>query len=246
MPIHPVGRQTLFKRHLTPYSWMMSSKYEDDMDRSELYHILAEKQMRADEICEQVKSHPILIPALLEGLSNSSANIKFGSAKVLHLLSEELPDLLYPEMDFFASLLDNNNNIIKWNAIIIIGNLTAVDVQQKFERLFSRYYQPITGPTLITAANIIKSSKKIIRSKPQLADRIINQILKVEQGAYQTEDCRNIAIGHAIKLLEHCDDQISDRKAVYEFVERQARNPRPATRKAAESFLKKRKKSDSR
>jgi hypothetical protein len=90
---------------------------------------------------------------------------------------------------------------------------------------------------LTTAANVIRGAGNIAAAKPQLADAIAREILKVEQAEYGTAECRNIAIGHAIQALDRCFDGIKRKEPVIRFVERQAGNPRNATRKKAEKFL---------
>ena len=92
---------------------------------------------------------------------------------------------------------------------------------------------------MITAANVIQGGARIARAKPQLADRIATEVLKVSRGRYQTAECRNIAIGHAILALGEILDLLAQPEPVIGFVRRQLRNKRPATRKKAEQFLKK-------
>ena len=42
-------------------------------------------------------------------------------------ISKEDPSKLYPDFDFFIELLNSENQIIKWTAIQVIGNLSKVD-----------------------------------------------------------------------------------------------------------------------
>ena len=91
---------------------------------------------------------------------------------------------------------------------------------------------------MITAANVIGSAAKIALAKPELVDKIARQILKVEKAEYQTAECRNVAIGHAIKSLDQFFDHVSQQQAVVKFVRRQLTNRRNAVRKKAAEFLK--------
>jgi hypothetical protein len=92
---------------------------------------------------------------------------------------------------------------------------------------------------MITAANVIQGGARIARAKPQLADNIAAQVLKVEKANYQTAECRNVAIGHAVTALGEILDLLSEPAPILRFVRRQLKNPRPSTRKKAEQFLKK-------
>jgi len=122
-----------------------------------------------------------LLSEIFEGLNAEQANIKYGCDKILRLISEKAPSLLYPQFDFFANNLNSDNNFFKWGAIHVIANLAAVDAENKFEPNFDRYFAPISGPVLITAANIIKGAAKIALARPELTARIVYALLQVEK-----------------------------------------------------------------
>ena len=61
------------------------------------------------------------------GLDAPAARVRFGCLKDLRRLSEEAPQLLYPDFDRFVRLLDHPNSIFRWNAAHILANLARVD-----------------------------------------------------------------------------------------------------------------------
>jgi hypothetical protein len=65
--------------------------------------------------------------------------------------------------------------------------------------ILEEYLAPISGPQMIDAANTIQGATSIALAKPYLADRIAAAVLAVEHAQYQRAECRNIAIGHAIR-----------------------------------------------
>jgi len=209
------------------------------MAESNLLHRIAQKGSDKEAIAEKVISDPGLLPELFSGLSARKAGIKYGSEKVLRIISEKKPELLYSRMDVFIDLLDGENSILKWGSILVIANLASVDSKNRIEKIFKKYFAPIPGPVLITAANIIGNSYKIALAKPRLTEKIAREILKVERARYRTAECRNVAIGGAIDSLGRFFHQIKNREPVLEFVKKQVRNRRPSTRKKAEKFLKK-------
>jgi hypothetical protein len=182
--------------------------------------------------------NPGLFGEIADGLKADKARIKYGCAKALRLVSEQRPDLLYPHFDFFVRLLDHDNKILQWDAAFVLSHLARVDADDKLAAVFSRYFSPIPGPVMITAANVIQGGARIAQAKPHLADRIAAEVLKVGTARYQTPECRNVAIGHAILALGVILPLLSDPTPALQFVRKQARNHRPATRKKAEQFLK--------
>jgi len=179
------------------------------------------------------------LAVVIGGLSAKPAAEKYGCAKVLRIISEEQPEALYPHLEYFAGLLDSENNIFQWEGIHVIGNLAVVDRKKKIDKLLDRYLSPIPGPVLITAANVIAGAAKIAAAKPYLAGQISEALLKVGRARYKTDECRNIAKGKAIEAFDRFFDSIKDQAPVVRFVKRQLKNSRPATRKKAEKFWKK-------
>ncbi len=209
------------------------------MTEANLLQRIGRKDSDKTGIADEVLSKPDVIPKVLDGLSSPAARVRFGCSKVLRLASEKKPEALYPSMDFFVNLLDSENTFLRLDAARILANLTAADSQGKFERIFEKYFAPIAGPTMIPAANVIGSAPRIAQAKPALIGKIVAEILKVEKAQYATGECRNIALGHAIKSLDTMFDQIGDTAPVVTLVRKQLQNTRAATRKKAEAFIKK-------
>jgi hypothetical protein len=209
------------------------------MTSSKLLQQISRKDSGKDAIAAKIVERPELLSEVFEGLNAEPANVKYGCDKILRLMSEKAPALLYPHFDFFADNLQNKNNFLKWGAIHILANLAAVDSEHKFERIFDQYFAPIPGPVLVTAANVVKGAAKIALAKPALIAKIVDALLQVEKAKYQNAECRNIALGQVIKSVEQFFGQIQDKEPMLQLIKRQLKNSRPATKKAAENFLKK-------
>ena len=211
------------------------------MPQNHLHAAIAMQSANLDVIADRVAKEKELLGEVFAGLGAEKATIKYGCLKILRIISENDPNVLYPEFDRFVDLLDSENTILKWGAIIIIGNLAAVDVENQIDGILARYLQPISGPVLITAGNTIDGAGKIGLAKPELADRIVRALLKVENTNYQTPECRNVALGHVVESLNLFFENIRDPQSVIAFVERQLGNTRNAVGRKAAAFLKKHK-----
>jgi len=186
------------------------------------------------------KLRPDLVQAAIDGVGSPSGRARLGASKVLRDLSEQSPELVYPHFDFFAGLLGSRNHILKWNATTTLASLAVVDREGRLDRIMEAYLAPICGPNMIDAANAIRGAAAIALVKPHLAPRIAGSILAVERASYATAECRNVAIGHAIRALDRFFDTAGDQRGVLRFVSRQTENARPATRAKAQRFLRKR------
>lgn len=203
-----------------------------------LHARIAKPTADLEEIADHVIKNPALLSALFAGLEMDKAKIRYGCLKVLRIVSEKAPERLYPDFDRVSALLGNRRNVLRWGAILIIGNLAAVDSENRIDRILPHYLDPITGPALITAANTIVSTAKIAEAKPHLADRIAHAILAAEVGIFPTPECKNVVLGHAVNALDHFFRHIRDTDPVITFVERQLRNRRYAVKRKAAAFLK--------
>jgi hypothetical protein len=212
-------------------------KTEVGMNSASLQRKLNEKENNGEQITEAILEDPSLIAEVMAGISTAKSTVRFKCAKILSLISATKPDTLYATFDFFANLLDSENNILKWNAIDILANLAAVDVEDKFDRIFTKYYGLLNEGSLITAAHVVENSGKIARAKPQLRARIARAILKVGEIPLPTAECRNILAGKLIAAFSEHPELVTDEKAVISFVTGQLNNTRNATKKKASAFL---------
>ena len=211
------------------------------MRRIDILEELEKKETEAADIAYKVVKNPDLLPELFDGISSATARIRFASAKILRMISEKNPEILYPNMDFFVNLLDSENNILKWNAMDIITNLTVIDTDNKFNRLFKKFYGYLRDGSLITAGHVVDNSGKIALAKPEFQDEITKELLNVEEIPLPTEECRNILIGKTIKAFDAYHGEVKDKgykDKMISFVKRQLDNPRNATKSKAERFLK--------
>jgi len=208
------------------------------MPNIDIIQALAKKEKKPEELFDKVIKDRRLLPTVLDGTTATKANIKYGSTKILRLISEKDPKVLYPKMDFFIKMMDSENQILKWNGMDIVANLLVVDSKKKFDKIFDKYYSLLSDEVMITAGHVIDNSGKIVMAKPNFKDKITQHLLEVEKVS-RNQECQNILIGKTILALSSYFDQMkdNDKTKVISFVRKHLNNTRPATRKKAERFL---------
>lgn len=187
---------------------------------------------------------PSIVLDLLEIINKEKGSIKFSASKILRLISESYPEVVYPHFDEIKKLLYSENSFIKWDGISIISNLVKVDQDLKFDLIFDSYFDLISCHHMITAGNVVGSAWKIIKAKPEIEPEITRRILEIPDIIYYNEgepspECNNILCGHAIDCFEKYFDESDCKEEIIEFVKNQLNNPRKAVVKRAEKFLKK-------
>ena len=207
---------------------------------SELLQRLTNKSMTKKELLEKVKHNSSLIPEILKGVSSAKPGIRYGCAKVLMDLSEDHPERLYPYMDFFTDLLDSKYRILTWSAIAIIANLTTIDKDNKFDVIFKKYYGLLNDEYMVTVANVVGHSGKIALAKPNLAQKIADELLKVENISttpHLTEECKRVIAEKAIDSFDLFFDRMEDKEKVVSFTRRHLSSPKKTLKTKAENFL---------
>jgi hypothetical protein len=206
---------------------------------------LAERAITKKQLLETIGSDFALLPVVIGGISSSKATVRYGCASILVSLSAKAPDKLYSNMDFFVSLLDSERRILVWNAMAVVANLCAVDVDKKFDTIFDKYYAFLNDNYLVTVANVVSNSKKIALAKPYLIPRITAELLlvdKISTSPHLTDECRRVVAEQAIKFFNLFFDKMGaeDRAKVLLFVKKQADSSRASLAKEAKLFLKQR------
>lgn len=176
---------------------------------------------------------------MFEELSSSDPKTKYGAAKALLAQAKEDPGKLYPHAAFFEHLLESENNVLKWTAIDVVGSLASVDTEKKTSKDTNRLVSFLSAGKMITANHAISALAQFARAYPEKRTAITRELMNVEHCTYDTDECRNIALGKVIVALDSCFDCLDDKPLVIAFAERQRANTRNATAKKAVAFLKK-------
>jgi hypothetical protein len=204
---------------------------------------LAAGKSTAEIIRNGVAAGKIPLASVFAGLSSKLPRVKFGCSKTLLLLSEKHPELLRGSIETIAEQLDSNNRILKWNAIAILGNLARVDAEGRIRSRLKKLYSFLAVGELIAANTAIAALGKIARAFPEERKRIVARLLGIEGQSFETEECRNIAIGKTILALGMFCDPATPGKPVLDFVGRQTGNSRRATANKAKAFIAKHRRS---
>ncbi len=176
---------------------------------------------------------------LIGNLKSRKETIRFNSSKALHLISQQNPEALYPLWDFFFELIQGENTYWKCSGIPIIANLTRVDKEKKFERMFEKYYDLMDDKrSFIPAAYLAQSSATIVKAKPDLEAKITRRLLKIDETHHDPQR-RDLVKSDIIEAFDEYFELAKNKKEIIEFVKNQLECDSPKTRKTAKSFLQK-------
>jgi len=195
------------------------------------------KEIDPNYYAEELFKNTDLISEYLDGLLSKNETYRYNCFKVLYIISEKKPDILYPHWDFFINHLISDNNYHKMSAVLIIANLTAVDKEKKFEKIFDEFYSNLKSKKTIVPIYVVKSSGKIVNFKPHLTEKVTDLLLNVEKihPGKQIELVKSAVIESFSEFFEKSDKK----DEIINFVKNQLNSSSPKTKKFAKVFLNK-------
>ena len=197
---------------------------------------MSQKDVNVDSVAEEALANNGLLSELLDGLRSKKETYRYNCSRVLTLISERHGEVLYPEWDYFVSLLSSNNTYHKLSAIMIIANLTGVDTEGRFDKILDTYYRLLDDRSMIAAVYAARSSGKIVRAKPGLEPYVTSRLLKIDETHHESGRKELIKSG-AIEAFTEYHDQVKDKTKIIGFVKAQWESESPKTRKLAKEFL---------
>jgi hypothetical protein len=199
-------------------------------------NILGKKNADIPGIAGRALRDEKLLSELVANLKTKEETVRYNSSRALNLISVEHPVALYPKWDAFVDLLKSDHTYWILSAIPILANLTKVDSENKFEKIFKAYYGLLDHWSVIPAAWIAENSGMIARSKPRLRGKIVNRLLDIE-ATHHRSDRKDLIKSGIIKSFDELFQDIRQKVTVTEFVKNQLKCSSPKTRKAARVFL---------
>lgn len=185
-------------------------------------------------------------PALLENLfaaaSTQRSPVRYSCTKAVRILSEEQPQAVYPHFDAVAAWLEDANSFVKWDGILTLANLAAVDAENRFAPLYGEYFGLIRSPQMVTAANVAGNAWKFVLARPEWEPDITRRLLEVPRIVYlhhgePSPECSRVLCGHVLDCFDRYFDQSQSQTAMLDFAKSQLDSPRKAVAKSAARFL---------
>ena len=197
---------------------------------------LNNKDVDIEAAAQKALKEKDFLDELLENLWSKKETLRYNSHKILLHITERKPQALYSRWDYFVKFLDSDNTYHKLSAVLLIGNLTCADKDNKFEKIFNKYYSLLDDKSFITAAYVCGASGKIANAKPKLQTEITNRLLSIDK-THHIQERIDLVKASIIEAFEQYYEQANNKKRILEFVEKQLNCQSNKTRKKAREFL---------
>lgn len=199
---------------------------------------LNDKNMDVETMAKKAVKNDGILSELLDNLKTKNETVRYNCSKVLNFISEENPEVLYPRWDVFVKLLVSDHTYWKLSVIPLLANLTRIDTEDKFDRIFDEYFSLLNDKSMIPAVWIAANSGKIAKAKPELQTRITNMLMTIDRTRHHPER-RDLIKGSAIESFDEYFEEAQNQEEILEFAQKQLNCKSPKTVKIAKEFVKK-------
>ena len=223
--------------------WQTAYTSRKNLEKSQLIAWLKEKQDLRKYV-DIVSKEASLVPQLLDIIETDKSAVKFQAEKIIRMISEERPIIIYPYFERIAALLYCGNNFIKWGAIQMIPNLLDVDKEHLWTKVRERYMETYMSPQIVEFGNGVKGAEKILAAYPEEEPILIPPLLSIDEHIFLykgevSKECQNVAIGQIIETFEKIYPKSSYKKEMILFAENNIYNERKTVKAKALRFLRK-------
>ena len=177
-----------------------------------------------------------LLSGLLDGLMSKVETYRYNCYKVLYAISQTHPQILYPHWDYFAEALGSANSYHKMAAVHLIANLTPIDKENRFEKIFDTYYSLLDDRSMVVAYYTAAASGRIVKAKPHLSKKITDKLLNIDRTHHEPGRKELIKTGVIEAFNEYFED-CDNKTEIIDFVKQQLNSQSSKTRKTAKTFL---------
>lgn len=201
-------------------------------------------QLDIDKWAKKAIKDPKLLKSLLESLLISKERVRYNSFKILERVIDIKPGLLYPQWDYFTTLLVSDSIYKKYMAVYLITELVIQlkNAADKLEQIFEPLFDLLKGDETIPAAHLALNAGKLAKAKPHLQHRITEKLLHIDQVHHG--DKLALVKANIIEAFDEYFDALTDKveqAEIIQFVDAQLESESPKARKLAKTFLKKHK-----
>jgi hypothetical protein len=133
-------------------------------------------------------------------------------------------------------LLDHHA-FCQYPAIYIIANLVKIDVKNKFNKIFKKYFGLLSDAAVIIASHAALNAGKIAMFKSELQKIITDKLLNIDF-IYPNPERVELVKAYVIEGLKIYFETSKNKKEIIEFVKNQVNSKSGKTQKIAKQFLK--------
>lgn len=184
---------------------------------------------------KKAMDNPDYLKILIDNLLSKDDEVRFSSFQTLLKISEKNPNILYKHWEYFGKMLTSKNSYHQYIAIHLLANLTKIDSENKFDKIYENYFGILNRGKTMTSGHAIEKAGIIAKFKKQYQSKITSLLLNFEDiyTGKQTE----LMKAAVIQAFSHFFEQSNRKEEIINFVKQSEKSSSPKAQKLATEFL---------
>jgi len=210
------------------------------MNLNQMIDKIAQKDFVVDEFIPTAISDKCARDEMVKQMvSNPDIMVYYHCYYIVSKASQENPELFYRYWEDFVKLLNHKNSYHRNFALDIIGNLTKVDVDNRFSDIEDAYFGLIDDSKFMTGNCCVQNLVKIHRHKVELRERIVELLLDIEDHCSYTEKQKALLKCDVLEIFDDIYEDSPEVDRINEFIRTQTDSISLKTRNKARELVKK-------
>lgn len=199
---------------------------------------IANKNVDVDKYARMIIENSILRGEIIDlMLNNPQIMIYYHSYYIIDKASKMIPELFYNYWDDFAFLINHKNSYHRDFGLSLIANITAVDIENRFQSIFQDYFNCINDPKFMTSRHCIQNTSRILLNKKDYREDIISILLDIDSRCDYSEKRLALLKSDIINVFNTVYNEIDDKSKINRFIRDQLTSISPKTKKYANNFI---------
>jgi hypothetical protein len=174
---------------------------------------------------------------ILDGLVVKDNVYRENCFKVVLVMCDTTPEVVYAEWDTFEALLASGNGFHRAIGVRVLARLCGVDEAHRFEALFDRYFELLDDGKVMVSRYLVQNVWRIVEAKTHLTGRITDKLLRIEE-THHPESRQALLRADVLDAVDTFYGEVGDTGRVLAFAEATLDCSSPKARKRAKAFLK--------
>lgn len=210
------------------------------MDTAVLSQQISAEHFDLDQFVQMAIDEPDTRDEIVQQMvSNPNIMVYYHCYYVISKASQVRPELFYSYWHQIAPLLNHPNSYHRNFALTILANLTRVDHENLFSRIFTDYFEHLHDDRLTTAICCVQNSKKIYKQKLEFQDQIMALLLDIDHQCSYPEKQKELLKSHILEIIDEIYSDVINKRGIDEFIMICTTSISPKTRSKAKGLVQK-------
>ncbi len=199
---------------------------EKNVDIDKYINLILKDENIRDDIVDLTLHHPHIM-------------VYYHGYYILDKATELEPSIFYKYWDEFESLLKHKNTYHRQIGIVILSNLSDVDMNNNFSKIMKDYLNCLYDNKILIGTYCVKYLKNIIRNKPEYKNQVMDELLNHRKKTHYNKKQEALLEFYILELFEENYQELENKDKINSYITERQISISPKTKKKSKELIKK-------